>query len=258
MTFEPTIYIDDIIAYYKSREPLFIVSNYLKKHKNIKTKIINFIIQIHYELKLQQQTLFLGVKLFDLFLTKYDTVIDTNKLYLVALVALHIARKYEENYIPLTTKYKCDIKYTRHTFTTVEKYMLRTLDFTIGVPTGYEYLQYYSTKLHIRKKTSLLAQYILETTLMYHKYTSYLPSQLVHACLTLAMLMTNAELTIFKPMISDLHQILCQLNSTLIKNKLTYVYMKYASDEFLHVSLIHTFRPRTLQKILKKYKKLST
>jgi cyclin B len=70
-----------------------------KINETIRSTLIDWIIQIHYNFKLLPETLFLTVNLVDRYLEKQ--VVSKRDVQLVGVAAMLIATKYEEIYPPV-------------------------------------------------------------------------------------------------------------------------------------------------------------
>ncbi|CAN8271248.1 unnamed protein product [Cochlearia groenlandica] len=119
--------------------------------------LIDWLIEVHEKFDMMNETLFLTVNLIDRFLSKQG--IMRNKLQLVGLVALLLAFKYEEVYVPLVEDLVLisDNAYTRKDVLDMEKTMLRTLQFNVYLPTQYPFLKRFLNAAQANKKVTCCA-----------------------------------------------------------------------------------------------------
>merc|ERR1740130_462708 len=69
--------------------------------------------------------------------------------------------------------------------------MLNTLGFHITVPSTLRFAERYAKVGRLDERTTLLAKYLIELTLLDYKFLKYLPSQIGASAVMLAMQLTN-------------------------------------------------------------------
>jgi cyclin B len=78
------------------------VSDYLKKwmhlNQQMRIKTVNWMVDLQESFELNHETLYLGVKLFDLFLDRSPTLVLANELQLIASAALFVASKFDVSF----------------------------------------------------------------------------------------------------------------------------------------------------------------
>jgi Cyclin, N-terminal domain len=76
----------------------FKVGNYLPRQNNMNTevraRIVDWLVEMQETFELNHETLYLGVKLFDMYLDRVDRV-DADKLQLIGSAAMFIASKFD-------------------------------------------------------------------------------------------------------------------------------------------------------------------
>ncbi|GAB4847617.1 hypothetical protein Ancab_026678 [Ancistrocladus abbreviatus] len=97
-------YLEDLYSHYRKMETSSCVSpDYMAQQFDINKKkraiLIDWLIEEHYKLGLRDETLFLTVNLIDRFVERQSVV--GKKLQLVGLIAMLLARKYEEVSVPV-------------------------------------------------------------------------------------------------------------------------------------------------------------
>jgi hypothetical protein len=188
-------YASDIFRYYKYREAFFKVDNYVTRQTFVTTRrravTVDWMIECQESFELNHETLYLGVKLLDLFLNRAKLTSDSLQLW--ACAALFIASKYDERCPPLVDDfvYLAENKFTHDDLLTSEREMLKQIGFDLGAPISYRFLRRYSRVSKTDMPTLTLARYILETSLMYLSFCRVSESMLGAASLLLAFRMKN-------------------------------------------------------------------
>ena len=98
---------------------------------NMRSILVDWIIQVQHHLKLCQETLYLAIGMLDLVLLRRD--VDPDKLQLVGITALLVASKLEE-YYPVDIKkllHLTENSYTRVEVTHMERVLLDVLEFQV-------------------------------------------------------------------------------------------------------------------------------
>ncbi|KAL3267479.1 hypothetical protein HHI36_011602 [Cryptolaemus montrouzieri] len=102
---------------------------------NMRTILVDWLVEVAEEYKLQSETLYLAVNFIDRFLS-YMSVVRA-KLQLVGTAAMYIAAKYEEILPPDVTEfvYITDDTYTKRQVIRMEHLILKVLGFDLSIPT---------------------------------------------------------------------------------------------------------------------------
>merc|ERR1719309_1923864 len=94
-------YCVDINAHLRARELEFLVDpSYLEQNSvnaDMRAVLVDWLVQVQHYLKLAQETLYIGISLFDSILDKRD--VEPAKLQLLGITSLYIASKMEEYYL---------------------------------------------------------------------------------------------------------------------------------------------------------------
>ncbi|KAJ2779941.1 G2/mitotic-specific cyclin [Coemansia javaensis] len=184
-------YIADIIDYMRELEPKIMPDElYMNKQTELtwdmRRVLMDWLVQIHYQLRMVPETLFLAVNLIDRFLSKRQ--VPMSKLQLVGLTGLLIACKYEE----MTTPHIQDFAYLAGDCYSIEEIMnaevfvLRVLDFDMSYPSPLTFLRRLSKVDNYNLQTRSMAKYLMEICLVDHRFMGYPPSHVAAASMCLA------------------------------------------------------------------------
>ena len=112
-----------------------------------------------------------------------------NKLQLVGVTAMLIASKYEEMYAPEINDfvYITDNAYQKQDICSMERYILKTLDFNLGRPLPLHFLRRNSKAGEVDANKHTLAKYLMELTITDYDMVHIHPSEIAAASLCLSM-----------------------------------------------------------------------
>ncbi|KAH8382973.1 hypothetical protein KR009_006121 [Drosophila setifemur] len=191
--FQVSHYAMDIFNYLKSREPEFPIADYMPRQIHLttwmRTLLIDWMVEVQETFELNHETLYLAVKIVDLYLCR--EVINKEKLQLLGAAAFFIACKYDERQPPLIEDflYICDGAYNHDELVAMEREALRTINFDLGIPLSYRFLRRYARCAKVPMPTLTLARYILELSLMDYATIGFSDSQMASAALFMALRM---------------------------------------------------------------------
>lgn len=245
------LYAADIFEYYKKRELRFPIKKYLEKqteiNRNMRSILVDWMVEVQESFELNHETLYLAVKLVDMFLSKI--MVKRDKLQLLGTTAMYLAAKYDERCPPVIDDfcYICDDAYPQKDVIKMEMQILKTLDFDIGVPLSYRFLRRYARCTKLDMETLTLARYILETSLTDYDFIDVRDSMIASACLMLARSIKEED-TLWNPTLehysgykqADLTD-LCQRLFNVIQNphaNLKTIRAKYSHNVFYSVAKI--------------------
>ncbi len=174
-------YAAEIFAYLRDKEEsMYAKDGFLKNQVEVNDKLragtIEWMVETQMKFKLENETLFLAVNIFDRFLEKERVL--RHKLPLLATTAMLIAAKYEEIYPPHLKDFLCAAEkpLNRDDMLRFELTILQELKFDISIPTVLRFLQRL-TKLGQFDETAFnLALYLCEFQLLDSKMAKYSPS----------------------------------------------------------------------------------
>ncbi|GJQ66946.1 CycB3 [Trypoxylus dichotomus] len=195
--FQVSHYAMDIFNYLKSREATFAVSDYMDRQvcltKWMRQLLVDWMVEVQESFELNHETLYLGVKLVDMYLSKMTVGKET--LQLVGAAAMFVASKYDERIPPMVEDflYICDGAYTRKELLRMEINLLKVCDFDLGIPLSYRFLRRYARCAKVTMPILTLARYILENSLMEYETVFLSDSVLASASLFLALQMKKTS-----------------------------------------------------------------
>jgi G2/mitotic-specific cyclin 1/2 len=142
--------------------------------------LVDWLVEVHVKFRLLPETLFLAVNLIDRFLSL--RVVSLVKLQLVGLTCLFIASKYEEVISPSIQNflYMAEDNYTEDEIVRAERYVLQVLKFGLQYPTPMSFLRRSSKADDYDIQTRTLSKYLMEITLLDHRFLK-VPASLVAA-----------------------------------------------------------------------------
>lgn len=146
--FQVSHYAMDIFNYLKSREHLFPIGDYMERQVCLspwmRALLVDWMVEVQESFELNHETLYLAVKLVDLYLTKVTVVKET--LQLLGAASLFIASKYDERIPPMVEDflYICDGAYKQRALIRMEMSILKVVDFDLGIPLSYRFLRRYA------------------------------------------------------------------------------------------------------------------
>lgn len=142
----------DVFDYMKSKECEFPVADYMSNQpvisKWMRSLLVDWMVEIQESFELNHETLYLAVKLVDLYLSKRQ--LSKEALQLLGAASLFIACKFDERIPPFIDDilYICDGAYTRKELIEMERSVFRTVNFNLGVPLSYRFLRRYARVSH--------------------------------------------------------------------------------------------------------------
>lgn len=198
---------------------------YMKKQPDITNSmraiLVDWLVEVGEEYKLQNETLHLAVNYIDRFLSSMSVL--RGKLQLVGTAAMLLASKFEEIYPPEVAEfvYITDDTYTKKQVLRMEHLVLKVLAFDLAAPTVNQFLtQYFLHQQPANCKVESLAMFLGELSLIdADPYLKYLPSVIAGAAFHLALYTVTGQswpeslvqktgytLESLKPCLLDLHQ----------------------------------------------------
>lgn len=163
----------------------------LQKELNwhMRSVLVDWLIEVQWKSKLLPETLYLSINIIDRFLSK--RAVSLVKLQLVGLAGTLIASKYEEILSPSIANfiYFSDNAYKEEELLKAERYMLHVLNFNLAYPNPLAYLRRISKADNYDLKHRTLAKYLMELTLLDHRFICCPPSLIAAISLWLARFM---------------------------------------------------------------------
>lgn len=250
-----------IFEYMRAREVQFPIAQYLTTQKEItadmRAILVDWMVEVQENFELNHETLYLAVKLVDLYLQNKQTSRDT--LQLIGATSLLIAAKFDERHPPYIDDflYICDDAYTRKQMLALERSLLHIVGFDINIPISYRFLRRYAKCSKTNMQTLTLARFALELSLQCYELITMSDSLMAAAALWLAFKMNdNAEWTdtliyYSSHLESEVMQLAIRLNSMIEESKpkkLQTVWQKYSHPIFYEVAKTPTLSEEKIRK----------
>ncbi|KAJ5632612.1 G2/mitotic-specific cyclin [Penicillium lividum] len=207
--------------------------------------LVDWLIEVHTRFRLLPETLFLAVNIIDRFLSAEVVALD--RLQLVGVTAMFIASKYEEVLSPHVANFShvADETFSDKEILDAERHVLATLDYNMSFPNPMNFLRRISKADNYDIQTRTLGKYLMEISLLDHRFMCYPQSHISAAAMYLARLIlergpwdatlahyagyTEEEIDpVFRLMIDYLHRPVSH----------EAFFKKYASKKFMKASIL--------------------
>lgn len=189
-------YVNEIFPYLHELEQRTLPDRtYLFTQTQLKPKmrsiLVDWLVEMHQRFRLLPETLFLAINIMDRFMSVEAVQID--KLQLLATGLLFIAAKYEEVFSPSVKNYAyyTDGSYTEDEILQAEKYILTVLDFDLSYPNPMNFLRRISKADDYDVQLRTLGKFLLEITIVDHRFIGMLPSLCSAAAMYIARLVLD-------------------------------------------------------------------
>ncbi|CAF0875347.1 unnamed protein product [Adineta ricciae] len=207
--FELPDYRQSIFEHLKAVEHVYAPKMNFMEHQSdincaMRTILVDWLIEVADEYKLNDETLFLCIQYIDRFLSTVN--VTRSKLQLLGTTCMYVASKYEEMYPPALEEFSfiTDNTYETKHILRMEQILMKMLNFSISGPTYYTFMQYYLTCLkpstsmnehdNEYKCLSLLTNYLCTLVLLQDRpFSSYRSSLTAAACLFYANRILNKD-----------------------------------------------------------------
>lgn len=175
-------------------------SDYLFNSNSItpqmRTILIDWLIDVHKYMKLKQETLHLCINILDRYLSLEKHNVTRNIMQLIGCAALWIASKYHEIYPPSISDftYISAQAFKEKNLVEMEFKILIKIDFKITVATTYDFASHYlsqETDKEILKVIKSLTHYLLEHALVDYNFVGQLPSKIAAVACAYSLLGTR-------------------------------------------------------------------
>jgi hypothetical protein len=165
-------------------------ADYMEHQEDLEWKmrgiLIDWLIEVHTRFHLLPETLFLAVNIIDRFLS--TKVVQLDRLQLVGVTGMFIASKYEEVISPNVANFRhvADDGFTEEEILSAERYVLTALNYDLSYPNPMNFLRRISKADNYDIQTRTLGKYLMEISLLDHRFMGYLPSRIAAASMYLA------------------------------------------------------------------------
>lgn len=137
----------EIYDYSKELENESVFKNLLQRHKvdpSVRTKMVDWMIEVLYAYHSDPPTLFLAVHIFDMYISKSEVVLTNNDIHLTGIVCIYLASKMED-LVPLRMSHvKAKIghnKFSEKKIREKEKNILNTINFKMISTSTYDFVK---------------------------------------------------------------------------------------------------------------------
>jgi len=184
-------YVREIFEYYQELEKVTMPNaQYMDHQDDLEWKmrgiLVDWLIEVHMRFRLLPETLFLAVNIIDRFLSQ--KVVPLDKLQLVGITAMFIASKYEEVLSPHVGNFThvADDGFSVDEVLAAERYTLSTLKYDLSYPNPMNFLRRISKADNYDIQTRTLGKYLMELSLVDHRFLEYRQSHIAAASMYLA------------------------------------------------------------------------
>ena len=186
-------YVGEIFDYLKVLEEATMPNPDYMDHQDhlewhLRGVLVDWLIEVHTRFHLLPETMFLAVNIIDRFLSA--RVVELEKLQLVGITAMFIASKYEEVLSPHVQNFKhvADDGFTEEEILKAERFVLAALNYDLSYPNPMNFLRRISKADHYDIHTRTLGKYLLEVSLVDHRFMCFHPSHIAAASMFLSRL----------------------------------------------------------------------
>ena len=153
--------------------------------------LVDWLIEVHTKFHLLPETLFLTVNIIDRFLSAEVVLLD--RLQLVGVVAMFIASKYEEVMPPHVSNFShiAADSFSEKEILEAERHVLAALEYDLSYPNPMNFLRRISKADNYDIETRTIGKYLLEISLVDHRFLEYPQSQTSAAAMYLARLILD-------------------------------------------------------------------
>ncbi|KAF9941155.1 hypothetical protein BGZ75_004520 [Mortierella antarctica] len=213
---------------------------------DLRPLLVDFLIEIHNHFNLQPETLYLAMNMMDRYLSK--RVVYKKHYQLVGMTSLWISSKYEDSKEKLPSVSQlcklCSNTYDEAAFITMERHILKTLDYGLGHPTAEAFMkkdlelsgqgqsQSQSQEDQVLRH---VAQFLMELTMFQRCFLSFGSSTIAASALFLARTICRKPVVV--PNDPNVFTCVQYLDNSLI-NVSKIVHEKYARSRLSQASIV--------------------
>ncbi|KAK6841886.1 cyclin B [Apiospora arundinis] len=243
-------YATEIFEYLRDLEPKSVPNpEYMEHQDDLEWKtrgiLVDWLIEVHTRFHLLPETLFLAVNIIDRFLSA--KVVQLDRLQLVGITAMFIASKYEEVLSPHVQNFVhvADDGFTEAEILSAERFILGTLEYDLSYPNPMNFLRRISKADNYDIQSRTIGKYLMEISLLDHRFMAYRPSHVGAAAMFLArMILDRGEwdptLAYYAGYTEEEIEPVFELMVDYLARPVIHeaFYKKYASKKFLKASLL--------------------
>lgn len=189
-------YANEIFEYLRDLEVKSIPNpDYMDHQDDLEWKtrgiLVDWLVEVHTRFHLLPETLFLAVNIIDRFLSA--KVVQLDRLQLVGITAMFIASKYEEVLSPHVENFKriADDGFSEAEILSAERFVLSTLNYDLSYPNPMNFLRRVSKADNYDIQSRTIGKYLMEISLLDHRFMQYRPSHVAAGAMYLARLLLD-------------------------------------------------------------------
>ncbi len=190
--------------------------DFMSRHKiklSIRTKMVNWMLEVFHSLNSNEETIFCAVNIMDKFIWKSEEILKSEDIHLIGIVCIYIASK-TYDIVPIQMNNLIHLvghnMFDQNCIKQMEKIIIKTINFDLMCPNTYEFIQFilydfYSNnkesivQLKLKKMLDILENNSIWLAKMcnhFEKYSSLSPIILSVACIIIAydMMKDNCKL----------------------------------------------------------------
>lgn len=243
-------YVQEIFEYYKQLEETTAPNPEYMEHQDdldwsMRGVLVDWLIEVHAKFRLLPETLFLAINIVDRFLS--SKVVPLDKFQLVGVTAMFIASKYEEVLSPHVANFVhvADNGFTVDEVLAAERYTLSALKYDLSYPNPMNFLRRISKADNYDIQTRTIGKYLMEISLIDHRFMSYRQSHIAAASMYLSRMILergpwDATLAHYSGYTEEEIQPIFELMLDYLHRPVAYeaFFKKYASKKFLKASIL--------------------
>lgn len=238
-------YVYEIIQYMRDIESRTQPNaNYMDNQKHLEWRmrgiLVDWLLEVHTRFHLLPETFYLTVNIIDRFLSHKEVGLE--KLQLVGVTAMFIASKYEEVLSPHIGNFVhvADEGFSEGEILGAERYILQVLNYDLSFPNPMHFMRRISKADNYEIQTRTLAKYLLEISLLDHRFLKHKPSMNAAASMYLSRTILgkgpwDGILTHYSGYTEEEIQPVFDLMLDYLRGPITHsaFYKKYAGKKFL-------------------------
>ncbi|EKV04804.1 G2/M-specific cyclin NimE [Penicillium digitatum PHI26] len=243
-------YVVEIFEYLKDLEIITLPNpDYIDHQPDLEWKmrgiLVDWLIEVHTRFRLLPETLFLAVNIIDRFLSAEVVALD--RLQLVGVTAMFIASKYEEVLSPHVANFShvADETFSDKEILDAERHVLATLEYNMSFPNPMNFLRRISKADNYDIQTRTLGKYLVEISLLDHRFMGFPQSHISAAAMYLARLILergpwDVNLAHYSGYTEEEIHPVFQLMVDYLRRPVSHeaFFKKYASKKFLKASIL--------------------
>ncbi|TIC89406.1 G2/mitotic-specific cyclin-B [Colletotrichum higginsianum] len=207
--------------------------------------LVDWLIEVHTRFHLLPETLFLAINIIDRFLS--EKVVQLDRLQLVGITAMFIASKYEEVLSPHVANFRhvADDGFSEAEILSAERFVLGTLNYDLSYPNPMNFLRRISKADNYDIQCRTIGKYLMEISLLDHRFMAYRPSHVAAGAMYLARLILDrgdwdATIAFYAGYTEDEIEPVIRLMVDYLARPVVHeaFFKKYASKKFLKASIL--------------------